>query len=184
MAEPARVLLVDWPWKFGDKLPGKKRGAAKNYAVMAPERADAFKLPPLADNCLMLFWRVASMQQEALDVVKSWGFVVKSEIVWAKLTKKGKPWFGMGRYVRNAHETCLVCTRGRVKVKNRSIRSGFSAPVPVDARDRYLHSAKPDEIYTIAEELYDGPYVELFARKRRPGWTQFGKQLPRAAEKV
>jgi N6-adenosine-specific RNA methylase IME4 len=177
--QPARVLLVDWPWKFGDNLPGKKRGAAKNYGCMPAERAATFELPLLADNCLMLFWRVASMQQEALDIVGAWGFVVKSEIVWAKLTKNGAPWFGMGRYVRNGHEVCLICTRGRVKVNNRSIRSGFAAPVPVDERGRYIHSAKPPEIYAIAEKLSDGPYVELFARRRREGWIQFGKQLPR-----
>ena len=173
-----RLLLVDWPWKFRDKLPGKKRGAAKNYAVMSAKKAATFKLPPLADDCLMLFWRVASMQQEALDIVRVWGFKVKSEIVWAKLTKHGKPWFGMGRYVRNSHEVCLVCTRGRVKVRSRSVRSGFSAPVPVDARGRYVHSAKPEQIYRIAEALSEGPYCELFARKRRAGWMQFGRQLP------
>jgi hypothetical protein len=34
-----RLLLVDWPWKFGDSLPGKKRGASKNYVCMPAERA-------------------------------------------------------------------------------------------------------------------------------------------------
>jgi N6-adenosine-specific RNA methylase IME4 len=35
---------------------------------------------------------------------------------------------------------------------------------------RNVHSLKPDEAYRRTEALYPGPYLELFARKRRPGW--------------
>jgi N6-adenosine-specific RNA methylase IME4 len=175
VSEPFRVVLADPAWLFGDKLPGEGRGASKHYGCMPARDICRMPLPPIADDALLLLWRVASMQQEALDVAKAWGFVVKSEIVWEKLTKLGKPHFGMGRYVRASHEVCLVCTRGRVKVKSRSIRSRFAAPVQE-------HSRKPDEIYAIAEALSDGPYVELFARRRRAGWTSIGNELP--AEEV
>ena len=62
----------------------------------------------------------------------AWGFRVVSEVVWQKLTKRGRPWFGMGRTVRAAHEAALVCLRGRASalIQSRSIRSTFSAPVP------------------------------------------------------
>lgn len=167
----ARVLLADPPWQFGDKLPGKGRGAVKHYACMNTAELASMTLPALADDCLLLLWRVAAMQDEALTVMHAWGFALKSEIVWRKLTKHGKPWFGMGRYVRASHETCLIGVRGRVKVDDRAVRSVFEAPV-LD------HSRKPDVVYEIAQRLVaKGPYVELFARRRRAGWISYGNEL-------
>jgi len=175
---PASVMLADCPWKFGDSLPGNSRGAAKQYDVLDVESLKAFPLPPMADTSILFFWRVSAMVEEAYQVVRAWGYVPKSEIVWEKLTKTGKPWFGMGRYVRASHETCIVGTRGSFKVKDRGVRSRFSAPVPTDSDGKIIHSAKPDEFYALIERLADGPYVELFARRRREGWEQFGNELP------
>jgi N6-adenosine-specific RNA methylase IME4 len=176
---PARVLLVDPPWSFSDQLPGDGRGAAKNYRVLSVEQIMRFPLPAFEPDAILFLWRVASMPQEALDVVRCWGFRVKSEIIWQKLTKTGKPWIGMGHYVRSSHESCLVATRGRFKVADRSVRSRFEARVPVDDKGEYIHSAKPPEMYEIVEKLSGrGPYVELFSRGFRPGWTSFGDQLP------
>lgn len=136
-----------------------------------------FPLPPLADDCVLFLWRVASMQQSALDVVRAWGFVVKTEVVWLKKTVNGLQWFGMGRTLRAEHEVCLVATRRRPNVLNHSTRStfitdfeGFSAPV-------VRHSEKPEKFYEIVESLYAGPYCELFARRQRPGWTCLGNEV-------
>ncbi len=178
---PARVLLADPGWKPDDKLPGDKRGAQKNYKVMPTVDIMRMPLPAFEQNAILFLWRLSSMPQDALDVVRAWSFVPKSEIVWEKLTKEGKPWFGMGRYVRASHETCIIATRGWFKVQDRAIRSRFSAKVPVDDAGEYIHSAKPDEFYDIIEKLSPGPYVELFARRFRPGWTSFGNQLPGVA---
>ena len=41
---------------------------------------------------------------------------------------------------------------------------------------RREHSRKPDEAYERIEALCDGPYLELFARARRPGWDGWGNQ--------
>jgi N6-adenosine-specific RNA methylase IME4 len=171
----ARVLVADPPWKFGDSLPGAGRGAVKHYACMSVEQICSFDLPPLENDAFLFLWRVASMPEEALRVVRAWGFVPKSEIVWRKLTVNGKVHFGMGRTVRAAHETCIVATRGRPQPKARNVRSIFDAPVG-------RHSAKPDAFYDLVEELADGPYAELFARRHRAGWRCFGNELPEAAE--
>jgi N6-adenosine-specific RNA methylase IME4 len=173
MTQLARVLVADAPWRFGDKLPGPKRGAAKHYPTLSVAELCAFPLPPLEQDCHLFFWRVAAMQREALEVVDAWGFTVKTELVWLKLTSGGKRHFGMGRTLRAEHETCLVGTRGRPVVRRRDIRSTFEAPLP-DRR----HSAKPDDFYKLVELLCDGPYVELFARRRRVGWQCFGNELP------
>jgi N6-adenosine-specific RNA methylase IME4 len=166
-----RVVLADPPWLFGDRLPGRGRGAAKHYRCLAVSELCAFPLPPLADDCTLFLWRVASMQQEALDVMAAWGFTLKTEIVWLKRTTTGNRWFGMGRTVRAEHETCLVGTRGRPVTCRKNIRSTFEA---VAGR----HSKKPAIFYDIVESLREGPYVELFARRRHPGWTSLGDQVP------
>jgi N6-adenosine-specific RNA methylase IME4 len=167
---PVRVVTADPPWKFGDSLPGPKRGAGKHYETMTVAEIMAFQLPRLQDDAFLFLWRVAAMQQEALDVAKAWGFTVKSEIVWEKVTEAGKDWFGMGHYVRASHETCLIATRGRAKVEDRSVRSRFRAPVG-------RHSEKPDVFYEIVQRLSYGPYAELFARTSRKGWRQYGLEM-------
>jgi len=171
MTGPFRVLLADPPWQFGDRLPGPGRGAAKHYGTLSVAELCAFALPPLADDCTLFLWRVASMQQEALDVMRAWGFTLKTELVWLKQTATGKRWFGMGRTVRAEHEVCLVGTRGRPVTLSKSVRSTFTA---VAGR----HSEKPLAFYAVVEALRDGPYVELFARRRRAGWTSLGDQVP------
>lgn len=180
MTDPARVLLADPPWKFGDKLPGPGRGAVKHYPCMSLQEIMAYPLPPLADDCLLLLWRVSAMQAEGLMTMRAWGFKLKSELVWLKQTSSGKRHFGMGRIVRGEHEVCLIGTRGRPDIRDHCIRdhcirSTFTAPVG-------RHSEKPVAIYAIAERLCAGPYVEIFARQERPGWTCLGNEIAEAAQ--
>jgi N6-adenosine-specific RNA methylase IME4 len=171
---PFACVVADLPLKFGDTLPGAGRGAARHYDVMPTTAICRFALPAIADDAVLLCWRVAAMQQDALDVVKAWGFTLKSEIVWRKVTKNGKRWFGMGRYVRAEHETCLIAVRGRPQINCSSIRSVFDAPAG-------RHSEKPNEFYAIVERLCAGPRVELFSRRHRTGWTCLGNELEVAA---
>jgi len=137
---------------------------------MSVEDICRLKLPPIADDAYLFLWRVSSQVEEAYRVVRSWGFVPKSEIVWNKLTVTGLPWFGMGRHVRASHETAIVASRGRPERSSGSIRSTFSAPVG-------RHSEKPDAFFRLVERLCPGPRLELFARKTRDGWTTIGDQL-------
>ena len=166
------VLVADPPWLMRDSLPGNGRGAVKHYPCLSLPDLLRFPLPPLADTAHLFLWRLSAMQAEALDVVRAWGFTVKSEIVWVKRTVTGKRWFGMGRQVRAEHETCIVATRGRAKPLVRNVRSTFEAIVP-DGR----HSAKPEAFFDLVETLCACPYAELFARRRRPGWTCIGNEL-------
>lgn len=176
MTEPFRVVMADPAWPFRDKIQGPKRGAAKHYRLMAMSRILTFPLPPIADDAVLFLWRVASMQQEALDVVSAWGFEVKTELVWRKVTRHGKRHFGMGRTLRAEHETCLVAHRGRPAVLNRSTRSVFGDETVFEATVGQ-HSAKPEAIYQIIESLYGGPYLSVFDRRERDGWTCLGDQV-------
>lgn len=165
-------IVVDPSWSFGDKLPGETRGAAKQYTCMSVADHAAYMRPfCTADNAVLFCWRVAAMQPEALELCRLLDFTVKAELVWEKLTRTGKPWFGMGRYVRASHEVCLIATRGRAFPEVRNVRSRFAAPV----RE---HSRKPEEFFAIVEAMYpSSPKVELYARTPRDGWTPDGAEL-------
>lgn len=185
-------IVADPPWAPRDTLPGPTRGAAKQYPVMSTTDIYALSDPTfvgksiygqrVANDAVLFLWRLSSMQSDALDVAHAWGFDVKSEIVWQKLTKNGLRWFGMGRTVRASHETCLIAVRGRASkvIRARNIRSTFAAPVPVDADGHYIHSAKPDAFFddVVMPLVGDVPRLEIFARTRRPGWDAIGNQLP------
>jgi N6-adenosine-specific RNA methylase IME4 len=167
MTEPFRTLACDPPWLMRDSLPGPKRGASSHYGCLPLPELLAFPLPPIAKDATLYLWRVAAMVPEAYEVVRAWGFVAKSEIVWRKTTKHGKRHFGMGHYVRAEHEVCVIATRGRPKVLDHGVRSVFEAPVG-------RHSEKPEAFYQMVERLSEGPRAEMFGRRLRPGWTVYG----------
>lgn len=166
----AGVLYADPPWKFGDRLPGPGRGAAKHYRTMSVFEIMRFPLPPLAPDCWLFLWRVHTHQREAFQVLEAWRFEYASEIVWVKTSKSGKPRMGMGRTIRQAHEVCILARRGRPEQLSRAIDSVILAP-------RGRHSAKPLEMYERIEKFAPGPYVEIFAREQRPGWVSLGDEL-------
>lgn len=168
-----RTLVADPPWRFGDQLPGKGRGAEKHYATMTTDAICAFALPKLDDDCWLFLWRPATHQQEALHVARSWGFrAAPSELIWRKTTNDGtRVRIGMGRAFRNAHETCLVFKRGRPERLSMSLPSIFDAP-------RGRHSEKPDRFYEIVDAFAPGPVVELFARRQWSDWTCLGNEMP------
>jgi N6-adenosine-specific RNA methylase IME4 len=213
--KPYRVIVADPPWAPKDKLPGDTRGAAHQYPVMTTTAIEAYLSTlevQVASTAILFLWRLSSMQRDALDVARAWGFRDLSEVVWNKITKNGLPWFGMGRTVRGSHETALICVRGSASdlIQSNAVRSTFPAAVPTyqvgdleigrvlldeegnpatDSRGRvrrikagdYVHSAKPPEFFSkIVHPLVgmDGPNLELFARRRRPGWDAVGNQLP------
>jgi len=194
---PFHVVCADPAWMFDDPLPGAGRGAGKNYRTqhlldIINRQNFEFAWPLLAEDCILFLWRVSSQVEEAYQVARGWGFEPKSEIVWNKLTKNGKKWMGMGRTGRQAHETCIVATRGRsVKVvHDLGVRSTFEAKVPTYEPDHpkvlsgehkansYIHSGKPESFYTdVVERMCRGPYVELFGRRTRPGWDVRGNEI-------
>lgn len=187
-----RVVCADPPWPFKDKLPGEGRGAAKNYDVLSIDDIKAGRfvggeaLRNVADDAYLFLWRMSAgdkigdltLAERAYDVARAWGFAPKTEIVWRKQTKNGKRHIGMGWHIRNEHETCILAVRGKPKPLVRNIRSVFDAVAPPNEKGRAIHSKKPDAFYSnIVEKLSHGPYLELFGRRQRDGWTVLGNEV-------
>lgn len=171
-----KIIYADPPWLFNNKNTGgsMNSGADAQYPVMTIERLKSMPINKIADDdCVLFMWTVGSQPQEALDLVKAWGFTVKTTtgFVWEKLTKNNLPFFGMGFWTRAGAECCLIATRGKPKRVSGSVRSVRRAKVR-------RHSEKPDEFRDdIVELCGDVPRIELFARKKVAGWASFGNEV-------
>ena len=170
------VIYADPAWKFGNKKTGgsMKSGAANKYNVMTLDDLKALPVDRLtADDCILIMWYVGAMPQEAIDLVKAWGFTIKNMngFVWNKLTKTGLPFFGMGFYTRAGSESAIIATKGKFKPASRGVRAVVSAIVG-------KHSEKPDKFREAIVELAgDVPRLEMFARKPSDGWDCWGDEL-------
>lgn len=180
------TIMADPPWQFSNKTgkvaPEHKR--LNRYPTMTLADICAMPVQQLADDPAHLYlWVPNALLPEGLQVMKAWGFDYKSNIIWEKIRKDGGPdGRGVGFYFRNVTEILLFGIRGkaaRTLAPGRSQVNFIAAEEPhgdlLKTRKRE-HSRKPDEQYGIIESCSRGPYLELFARGERPGWTVWGNQ--------
>ena len=121
----------------------------------------------------LYLWVPNALILEGLEVMKRWGFTYKTNLVWYKVRKDGGPdGRGVGFYFRNVTELILFGTRGSLRTLAPGRRQ-----VNLLRSQKREHSRKPDELYPIIEECSPGPYLEMFARNRRPGWEQWGNEV-------
>ena len=151
-------------------------GAAAQYTTMTVN--DICALAPMVndladDNCILFMWWVGSQPEEALKVMKAWGFKLKTMtgFTWVKQTSKGNDFFGMGFWTRSGSENCLIATRGKIKRVSASVRSVIHAPIEE-------HSTKPNVFREeIVRLMGDVPRIELFARQKALGWSSWGNEI-------
>jgi N6-adenosine-specific RNA methylase IME4 len=170
------TVLADPPWRFtnrtGKVAPEHRRLA--RYPTLTLEEIGAL---PVADHVGAIahcyLWVPNALLPEGLAVLAAWGFDYKSNLVWHKVRKDGgSDGRGVGFYFRNVTELVLFGTRGR---NARTLAPG-RRQVNLLATRKREHSRKPDEQYPIIEACSPGPYLELFGRGVRKGWTTWGNQ--------
>lgn len=172
---PYTTILADPPWQFqnrtGKMAPEHKR--LLRYPTMELREIMELPVPKLAAAKSHLYlWVPNALLQEGLKVMEAWGFTYKSNLVWYKIRKDGGPdGRGVGFYFRNVTELILFGVRGSM----RTLKPGRTQVNLLSTRKRE-HSRKPDEFYDLIEACSPGPYLELFARFRRPGWDQWGNE--------
>jgi N6-adenosine-specific RNA methylase IME4 len=186
------AILADPPWhfsawsKFKDLPDGSKTRAVERYYSTMPA-ADIAALPVAelaAPDCVLFLWTCWPTLDDAWKTIEGWGFEYKTcAFCWSKANTQqvdifrddADPFVGMGYWTRANTEPCLLATRGKPKRLNADVRQGIIAP-------RREHSRKPDGIHERIERLVAGPYLELFARQKRAGWTVWGNQTDKFAE--
>jgi N6-adenosine-specific RNA methylase IME4 len=174
--EKFSTILADPPWQFSNrtgKMAPEHRRLSRYTTMTIPEICQ-LPVPQLARPKSHLYlWVPNALIREGLEVMKSWGFTYKTNVVWYKIRKDGGPdGRGVGFYFRNVTELILFGVRGPM----RTLKPGRTQVNILSTRKRE-HSRKPDELYDIVEGCSPGPYLELFARHGRPGWSQWGDQI-------
>jgi N6-adenosine-specific RNA methylase IME4 len=170
------TVLVDPPWRFanrtGKMAPEHRR--LSRYGTMTMDEIGALPISELtAPTSHLYLWVPNALLPEGLKVLQAWGFTYKTNLVWHKVRKDGgSDGRGVGFYFRNVTELILFGVRGK---NARTLRAGRRQVNYLASRKRE-HSRKPDEQYEIIEACSPGPYLELFARGRRDGWTCWGDQ--------
>jgi N6-adenosine-specific RNA methylase IME4 len=176
-AGPFSIILADPPWRFTSNSEAKPgRNARRHYPCMTDAEIAALPVRDVAaGDALVLMWTTAPMLARSMPIMSAWGFRYVSQLVWVKHA------IGTGFWARNRHEIVLIGKRGR-----------FACPRPapfgdsVIVADRREHSRKPDSLHAMVESVLawrDLPKVELFARAPRAGWTAWGNETDRFADR-
>lgn len=170
------TILADPPWQFANRT-GKMAPEHKRLARYTTLTLREIKELPVSlivtDKSHLYLWVPNALLKEGLEVMASWGFQYKTNIVWHKVRKDGGPdGRGVGFYFRNTTEMILFGVRGNM----RTLDPGRSQ-VNIIRTQKREHSRKPDELYEIIKACSEGPYLELFARGKRQGWAQWGNEV-------
>lgn len=170
------TILADPPWQFSNRTgkvaPEHKR--LNRYPTMKLKDICSLPVEEIANDTAHLYmWVPNALLPEGLEVMKSWGFNYKTNLIWYKIRKDGGPdRRGVGFYFRNVTEIILFGVKGK---SARTLQPGRSMANLISTQKRE-HSRKPDEQYKLIEDCSWGPFIELFARGPREGWDVWGNQ--------
>jgi N6-adenosine-specific RNA methylase IME4 len=164
-----RTIVADPPWSF--RSAATKADARKHYDTMTLAEIRAIAVPA-EDSAHLWLWGINGLMEDAYGIVRVWGFEPVTLLTWCKKQP------GVGYYLRNNTEHCILATRGNPIVpEQKALASWF-------VWTRAEHSRKPDAFYDLVEQVSPGPYLELFARRARFGWDYWGDESLGTAEMV
>ena len=171
-----QTVVVDPPWAYGN-VTGR-HGADYAPRMMTVQQITDGQFAPdfqIRDRfhrpCHLYLWVTDAYVGECYSIIRAWGFDPKCTIVWVKDR------FGMGNYFRHQHELCVFAVKAKMRLKRLNASTVLRAKTTG-------HSAKPDEFYDLVETCSPGPYLDVFARKHRPGWAIYGDQVNLTLEKL
>lgn len=190
-----KTIVADPPWQMkwtggaatrkngrGEVHINHKFKAPLPYETMSIDAICALPIGDMATAAAHLYLWIPDQFLIAGDgarVAAAWGFTPIRLLVWRKTG------FGLGRFPRPQHEAVIVCKRGSLPFAIADVGSVQTWKMPYKrivtstgragaARD---HSRKPEELQDLVERASPGPYLELFARRARPGWSSWGDQV-------
>lgn len=173
--ELPRTIVADPPWwpslhanTVGRRVGRYRAGPQRYYSLMKTDQIAALK-PETQRKSHLWLWVINQHVDWGYEVARAWGFEPQQMMTWCK------PGFGTGQFQCNS-ESVLLCRKGG-PVDNAFGKSGgtwFEWP-------RGRHSEKPKDFFDLVERVSPGPYLEMFARSLRDGWSAWGDEiLPQA----
>ena len=154
------AVVIDPPWSYSNVAT--RGAAADHYPTMTVDELEQLDIPS-APNSHLYLWVTNGFLREGLDLLEVWGYRYKTTLTWCK------PQIGMGNWFRNSTEHVLFAVKGSLATLRNDVPTWFKA-------DRTQHSAKPESFYDLVESCSPGPWLEMFARRRRLGWETWGNE--------
>mgnify|MGYP001595513195 CR=1 FL=1 len=179
-----KTIYADPPWPYWDKRTHASTGAVLSaYQTMELEEIKRLPVDTIAEkDATLLLWATMPKLPEALEVIKAWGFTYKTcAFVWVKLNPRGIGIYsGLGHWTNGNVELVLLANKGHPLRLRRDIKQVVIEPesmpeIAVSPRQR--HSEKPGIVRKRIEQLFESPYVELFARIITPNWDSWGNEV-------
>ena len=160
-----QTIVIDPPWDWSDEGDVNQFGRTKpEYATMPIEEIEKLPIDKISDeNCHLYLWVTNRSLPKAFRLIKNWGFRYITCLTWVK------PSIGVGNYFRGSTEQVLFAVKGCQPLKRKDVGTHFSA------KRGEVHSAKPDEFYSLVESCSYAPYIDVFGRKERDGWSVWGE---------
>lgn len=188
-----RSIVLDPPWFFRTRTNFvSKRDPRHHYkgGVMSASDIKALPIGALADpaGCHLFLWVTGPCLEQAFDVLRAWGFKYSGvAFTWVKLKASHDPkqlrilpsadgdfHVGLGFTTRKNCEFVLLARRGNARRVSKKVRELIIAP-------RREHSRKPEEARIRIEQYCEGPYLDVFSREAREGWTCVGDEVGKFA---
>jgi len=183
------TIVIDPPWHWDDEEDGAGYlgRSHPDYATIPFEELIKLPIEDLAaENAHLYLWVTNRSIYKAAELCMAWGFRHNTNLTWCKVykskntrfsgcTRKPRclapnPALGLGKYFRGSTEHIAFGIKGNMETRNNSTPTWFLAPVGGDK-----HSSKPSEFYDLVERCSPGPYLEIFSRMDRVGWSTFGE---------
>ena len=166
-----RVIYADPPWKYGNmqhSVDEQETTLDTHYPTMDIDELCQMDIQSLTEeNAVLFIWTTSPFLEKVFKVINAWGFDYKTSMIWDKVKHN------VGYYVSVRHEFLLICTKGSCLPDSNKL---IDSVQEIERSNR--HSEKPQKFYEIIETMYNGPYIELFSRKKevRKNWTYWGNE--------
>ncbi len=159
-----QVIVIDPPWKYDARAEDTTHRGKNLYPDMTIPEICALPVGALSqDNAVLWLWTTNAFMREAYTCLDAWGFQAKTILTWDKER------LGLGDWLRNVTEHCILAVRGRPIVS-------LTNQTTIIREPRREHSRKPEAFYALVEALCPGSKVELFAREVRQGYAAWGAE--------
>jgi N6-adenosine-specific RNA methylase IME4 len=166
-----RCIVADPPWDlrtgpFWNSVGGNTSLPLPYPTMTLDQIAELTVAGRAAPDAHLYLWTVNRYLPNAYEIARAWGFKPSTLLVWCK-TPHG---LGPGGAYALTTEYVLLATRGTLTPLRRVDTTWFQWP-------RRGHSVKPAEFYDLVETVTPGPYLDLFGRREREGWTVWGNEV-------
>lgn len=167
-----RTVVADPPWRPSlhkntkGRVEGPYRAGPQRYYPLLEVGEICALNPRTAPKAHLWLWVVNQHVDWGYIVARAWGFEPQQMLTWKK------PGLGTGQFQSNT-ESVLICRKGGPVDNSFGKTRGTGKDWP-----RGRHSEKPADFFALVESVSPGPFLEMFARTTRPGWSSWGNEIP------